>query len=103
MRSLPQNDIFHTWCGVVSTHLVERGVRCSKDMVKELVLMKLGNTTELLGEKIAMRSSKYKQTDGELSVKEQQRGFVSMAGLLTSMEAWAATDLDGLKLSRDEE
>ena len=101
MRSDPQNKCFHKWCRIISDHLKEGGSKVSEDMVKELVLLKLGNTTELLGEKIAMRSHKYKLIEAELTVTELKYDFVSMAGLLALMEAWAATDLN-LKLVRED-
>jgi hypothetical protein len=101
MRSDPQNKCFHKWCRIISDHLKEGGSKVSEEMVKELVLLKLGNTTELLGEKIAMRSHKYKLIEAELTVPELKRDFISMSGLLALMEAWAATDLN-LILEREE-
>ncbi len=80
----------------------EGGAKVSEVMVKELVLLKLGNTTEFLGEKIAMRSHKYKLIEADLTVNELKHDFISMAGLLAMMEAWAATDLN-LKLVREED
>lgn len=108
MRSLEQNDCFHKWCREIAKHLQANKVMVSMDTVKELVLRNLGNTKlvdnvpGMPADVIAMRSSKYKQVDGELSVADQEAGFVSMNELLGRMEAWAATDL-GLNLARDEE
>ena len=48
-----------------------------------------------------MRSHKYKLIEAELTVPELKRDFISMAGLLALMEAWAATDLN-LILVRDD-
>ena len=92
-RSLEQNAIFHAWCGLIALHLRNQDVPASADMVKELVLLKLGNTSMLLGEKVAMRSSKYKMTERELTVEDHKRGFICFVDLLTKIEAWAATDL----------
>lgn len=101
MRSTDQNKIFHAWCGDIAEHLRAVHVPASQDMVKELVLLKLGNTVEILGEKVAMRSSKYKCSENDLTARDIQNDYISMAGLLTQMEAWAATDLD-LILVREE-
>lgn len=78
----------------------------SEDTVKELILHKLGNC--LLIENVpgmephivAMRSSRYKATDEELSPIDRKRGFVSMNNLLSQVEAWAAHDLN-LNLKKD--
>ncbi len=109
MRSLPQNDCLHKWCRIVRDHInANRRVgdeilpMLSEDTVKELVLLKLGNTRLVLGEKVAMRSSKYRETDAELTDAERRRGDKSMSALLSEMAVWAATDL-GLVLERDVE
>ena len=99
-RTSPQNNLFHKWCGVIALHLRGQGVAVSQAMVKEIVLLKLGNTVEMMDCKIAMRSSDYKITEDELSQSDVSRDFVSMSGLLVLMEAWATTDL-GLLLMRE--
>lgn len=123
-RTSPQNKCFHKWCEVISKHicddrqerideayrsgnqeLVEFWKECpklTKDSVKELVLLKMGNTREALGEKIPMRSHNYKMTEAELSPQERKAGYIAMDELLGMMEVWAAMDL-GLNLGRDEE
>ena len=105
-RSLEQNDCLHKWCRVIAEHLQSDGVMVSEDTVKELILHTLGNC--LLIENvpgmephiIAMRSSRYKATDEELSPIDRKRGFVSMNNLLSQVEAWAAHDLS-LNLKKD--
>ena len=99
-RSLEQNDCLHKWCRVIAEHLQDNEVNISEDTVKELILRKLGNC--LLIENvpgmepdiIAMRSSKYKATDAELSPLDRKRNFISMNHLLNMVEAWAAHDLN---------
>ena len=100
VRSLPQNSCLHKWCRVITDHINEHAgkVVITEETVKELVLLKLGNTREIMGEKVAMRSSKYRHDDGDLTEAEVKAGHISMSGLLMSMEAWAYTDLNGLKL-----
>ena len=100
-RSLEQNDCLHKWCRVIRDHLVSEGVRITEETVKELILLKLGNTKEILGEKVAMRSSKYKQYQSDLTEAEQRAGFISMNELLEKVVAWAAMDLN-LNLVEDE-
>ena len=131
LRSLEQNDCFHKWCRVIRDHInnnrkqriadlraealatgsgdlmAELADWCAlptltEETVKELVLLKLGNTKEILGEKVAMRSSKYKPTEAELTPAERKAGLISMSELLSAMDVWAAMDLN-LKLVRDEE
>ena len=101
-RTNPQNDCLHKWSRVIRDHLNESGVRVTEETVKELILLKLGNTKEVMGEKVAMRSSKYKCTPVELSVAEQKAGFISMNELLEKVLAWAAMDL-GLDLVVEQE
>tara|TARA_E500000331_G_scaffold330270_1_gene351650 strand:+ start:139 stop:555 length:417 start_codon:yes stop_codon:yes gene_type:complete len=107
-RSLEQNDCLHKWCRVIAKHLQANNVRVSEETVKELILRKLGNCLLIDGvpgmepDIIAMRSSKYKATDAELSPIERKRGFISMTNLLNQVEAWAATDLN-LILKKDPE
>ena len=102
-RSLPQNDCLHKWCRVIRDHINEDAgkVVITEETVKELVLLKLGNTKEIMGEKVAMRSSKYKHDDRDLTEAEINAGHISMSGLLMSMEVWAAHDL-GLVLVKEE-
>jgi hypothetical protein len=107
-RSLEQNDCLHKWCRVIAKHLQANNVRVSEETVKELILRKLGNclliddVPGMEPDIIAMRSSKYKATDAELSPIERKRGFISMTNLLNQVEAWAAHDL-GLNLKREED
>ena len=109
MRSGEQNKIFHAWCGVIATHLQAGGVMVSKETVKELVLLQLGNVKMvdnvpgMPADIIAMRSHRYKISESDLTYQDQKSGFIAMDELLGRMEAWAATDLDGLILPRDEE
>ena len=124
MRSNEQNDCLHKWCRVIRDHInedrqqkIQEAARsnnlamlefwktCPKvteETVKELVLLKMGNTREVMGEKVAMRSRRYKRTEAELTPEERKAGFISMNELLGLMEVWAAMDL-GLNLQRDEE
>lgn len=107
MRSLDQNAMFHAWCKVVADHLQERKVMVSKDTIKQLVLRQLGNVKlidnvpGMPADIVAMGSSQYKKSEAELTKNEKLANFISMSELLTKMEAWAATDLDGLILPRD--
>ena len=101
-RSLEQNDCLHKWCRVIRDHLVASGVNVTEETVKELVLLKLGNTKEVMGEKVAMRSHKYKQFQSDLSPQEIRAGHIAMDELLTKIEVWAATDLE-LSLVEDDE
>jgi len=101
-RSLEQNDCLHKWCRIITDHLLASGIRVTEETVKELVLLKLGNTREIMGEKVAMRSHKYRQIDAELTPSELKAGLISMNELLGKIEAWAATDLN-LQLARDDQ
>ncbi len=107
-RSLEQNDLLHTWCRLIAKHLQASGVRLSIETVKELILRNLGNTKlvenvpGMPADIVAMRSSKYKCTDSDLSEREKRLGFISMNELLNKVEAWAATDL-GLILGEKNE
>jgi len=74
----------------------------SEATVKELVLLNLGNTIELLNVKIAMRSSKYKTFDTDLTAHDNKHGLISMNELIIKMQSWAATDL-GLILETPKE
>ena len=99
-RTLEQNDCLHKWCRLIRDHLAAEGnVLLTEETVKELILNGLGYTREITvpgmeTQKIAMRSSKYKSTDADLSEKEKRLGFISMNELLNKVEAWAATDLN---------
>ena len=48
-----------------------------------------------------MGSSAFKKSESELTRNDHAMKFISMSELLTAMEAWAATDLDGLILPRE--
>ena len=100
-RSNPQNDCLHKWCRVIRDHINAEKTIVTEETVKELILLKMGNTREFMGEKIAMRSSKYEMLAAELTPAEQKAGFIAMDELLGMVEAWAAMDL-GLQLVRDE-
>lgn len=108
MRSSSQNDIFHAWCNVIAKHLQSRKVMLSADSVKQLVKRQLGNVKMIDGvpgmpaDIIAMSTTKYKKTEEELTQSDRANNFVSMSELLSRVEAWAATDLDGLILPREE-
>jgi len=103
VRSLPQNDCLHKWCRVIRDHINEDAgkVVITEETVKELVLLKLGNTRMVMGEKVAMRSSKYVHDDSDLTPEMRGANHISMSGLLMSMEVWANTDL-GLVLVKEE-
>lgn len=104
MRTIPQNDIFHCFCREISAHLRAGGVEnVSEATVKELILLTLGNTVELLGTRVAMRSSKYKRSDEDLTDKDRKFELISMADLLTKMQVWAAADLGMELVSPNEE
>jgi len=102
MITADQRALFHCWCREVAKHLVAGGVHVSEGMVKELVLQKLGNTVDLMGFKIAMRSSKYQPTENALSIDDMKRGFIAFDGLLLSLQAWAAADLNLQLISPNE-
>ena len=80
--------MFHLWIAQISAH-----THVSKETIKELVLLKLGNTTVFMGEKIPMRSSKYKTSETDLNQHDRANDLIPMSDLLTRMEVWAATDL----------
>ena len=65
----------------------------SEDTIKELVLLTLGNTIEVFGTKVAIRSRFYKRADEDLTEKELQLGIISMNDLLTKIQVWASVDL----------
>ena len=79
----------------------------SEDTIKQLVCRHFGNVKlidNLAGipaDFSAMSTTKYKKTDGELTHSDRANNYVSMSTLLSRMEAWAATDLDGLILPRE--
>ena len=50
---------------------------------------------------LAMSTKKYKKTEADLTRADHDSKFISMSQLLGNMEAWAATDLDGLILPRE--
>ena len=100
-RSNEQNDCFHKWVSVIGDHLRANKVPISNDSVKELCLIKLGNTREFYGVTVPMRSSKYKPTEKDLTEQEVKAGHISMSELLTAMDCWAAMDLN-LKLVRED-
>ena len=93
-RSDPQNDLFHTYCRKIKKHLCDNAVRVTEETTKELILLKLGNTRKVMGEKVAMRSSKYKKSPSQLTEAEVKAGIISMTCLVESMISWAATDLN---------
>mgnify|MGYP003681870887 CR=1 FL=1 len=103
MRSLDQNAMFHAWCGVIANHLQARQVMVSKDSVKQLVLLNLGNT-KLIDNVPGMPAgfTSMGSSESELTRNDHAMKFISMSELLTAMEAWAATDLDGLILPREQ-
>lgn len=107
LRSSSQNDIFHAWCNVIAKHLQSREVMLSADSVKQLVKRQLGNVKMVEGvpgmpaDILAMSTTKYKKTENDLTASDRAHKFVSMSDLLGRMEAWAATDLDGLILPRE--
>tara|TARA_R110000764_G_scaffold45080_1_gene101384 strand:- start:606 stop:860 length:255 start_codon:yes stop_codon:yes gene_type:complete len=79
----------------------------SADSVKELVKRQLGNVKMIEGvpgmpsDILAMSTKKYKKTEADLTRADHDSKFISMSQLLGNMEAWAATDLDGLILPRE--
>ena len=103
MRSIEQNSCLHKWSRVIRDHINEKAEKIviTEETVKELILLKLGNTREIMGEKVAMRSSKYKHDDRDLTPEELKAGHLSMSGLLSETAAWAAHDLN-LILERDD-
>ena len=62
-----------------------------------------GNTTTFRGEKLAMPTSKYKHDDRDLTQEEVEKGVLSMEGLLNKLQVWAATDLNLVLESPNEE
>lgn len=88
-------SVFQIFCRDISVHLKKSGVaNVSEATVKELVLLTLGNTVDLLGTKVAMRSSKYKSFDKELTAHDNKNEFISMNELIIKMQAWASADLN---------
>ena len=93
-RTLDQSALFHVFCAEIAEFLNAGSVRCSPGMVKELVKMTLGNTTEFLGTKISMPTSSYQRSDADLTEGQLKAGVVSMESLLEKMVAWSSTDLN---------
>ena len=94
-RSEEQNALFHLWVGQIARHLKEANVdNVSRATVKELVLLNLGNTVELLGTKVAMRSSAYQCAEADLTPHDRRHDNMPMADLLTKIQVWASTDLN---------
>lgn len=89
-RSTDQNAIMHAWFRQIADHMIEP---MSPEMIKGVVKQKLGNTIELMGEKVPMPTSSYKRADEDLTEEDHKNGFISMNGLLIKIDAWAATDL----------
>jgi len=56
--------------------------------------MLLGNTTEVLGVKIAVPTSSYKMSEYELTATDHKNGFISFDQLITKLVVWASTDLN---------
>ena len=102
MRTNPQNDCLHKWSREIANHINAEKKVVTEETIKELILLKLGNTKEIMGEKVAMRSHKYRATDEELTAPERKAGHIAMNELLMAVEVWANMDL-GLRLVRDEE
>jgi len=95
MRTLDQNAILHCWSREIAEFLHAGGVEnVSETTVKELLKATLGNTVDLLGTKVPMPTSKYKMSEHELTPSDLKRGFISMDQFLTSIQAWAATDIE---------
>ena len=103
MRNLDQNSLLHCWCREVSEFLREGDVRVSEAMIKEMFKMLLGNTTDVLGVKVAMPTGSYKKAEHELTPSDHKNGFISFDQLLTKIQAWAATDLNLELVSPNEE
>ena len=94
MRTSDQSALFHCWCREISVHCKKAKVKnISEDTIKELVLLTLGNTIEVFGTKVAIRSRFYKRADEDLTEKELQLGIISMNDLLTKIQVWASVDL----------
>lgn len=79
----------------------------SAESVKQLVKRQLGNVKMIEGvpgmpaDILAMSTKLYKKTEADLTRADHDSKFISMSQLLGNMEAWAATDLDGLILPRE--
>lgn len=93
-RTTDQNAILHCWCREIALHLRENNVNCSEKMVKEMVKVLLGNGSRLLTVDIAMPTSSYKRADADLTQAEHDDGVLSMEAFLTKIQVWAATDLN---------
>ena len=106
-----QRALFHVWCRQISVALSEGGVEMFKELskkdaeslAKELIKMMLGNTVTTLGFKLAISTNDYVRSDEDLTEQHIKAGFISMDGLLTSIQAYAATDLNLELVSTNEE
>lgn len=97
-RTNEQNALFQIWAREVADH-----TRLTPDMVKALVLAKLGNTAELYGTTVVMPSSAYKCAEPDLTPKDRRLGMIPFSELLDRMVAWAAMDLSLILISDNEE
>ena len=102
MRNNEQNSLFHCHCREIAQFLTDGGVPMSEGMIKEMAKMLLGNTTDVLGVKIAVPTSSYKMSEHELTAKDHLNNFISFDQLITKLVAWSATDL-GLELKSPNE
>lgn len=103
MITADQRALFHVWCRQISQALRDGGVNVSEKLTKELVKMMLGNTREKLGFTLAQSINDYVRSDADLTESHLKAGFISMDGLLVSMQAYGATDLNLELVSTNEE
>lgn len=102
-RTSEQNKLLHAFFGEIAEFLNEGGVRCSPGMVKELCKMTLGNTTHFLGSTIAMPTGLYPRADEDITNAQRRLGLISMEEFITKIIAWAATDINLVLESPNEE
>ncbi|MBL4798305.1 MAG: hypothetical protein JKY50_12890 [Oleispira sp.] len=94
-RSLDQNALLHVFIQEIVDHMRAMGMKgISTKIIKGLIKAKLGNYTELLGEKIVMSTTDYKKHENQLTAHDLKHGFISMDCLMTKIVAWASTDLN---------
>jgi len=98
-----QRALFHVWCRQISETYCLADLNISEKRTKELMKMMLGNSTPTFGFELAQSINDYVRSDEDLTEQHIKAGFISMDGLLTSIQAYAATDLNLELISTNEE
>ncbi len=94
-----QRDTLHRWCRLVAKHLGDGGVKIMQKprsylLVKAIVKKEFGNGI--------LTTEKYPEFPTDVTWCQRKAGIVSVSEMLSSMQAWAATDF-GLQLETRED